>query len=309
MNIASIDIGTNTVLLLIASADLSTGLIMPLINVHKMPRIGKGVKEGDNISQDKVAELKNILIEYLNLAKEYKAEKIVATATNVFRIASNAQEVIDSIKNELNIDIKIVSGEEEAILSFLGATSGITKHNEFLVIDIGGGSTEIIIGSQKKIEYKKSFKIGAVSATEEYLLSDPPDEEQINNLQNRLLEIFKDLNQVQHTDYYPIAIAGTPTTLSCIKLNLIEYDEKLIEHSELNLNDLDRISSELSRMASRKINEKWKEIMRGRADIILAGSLILLKLMQLLKLDKVYTSSRGIRYGAVVKFLSELNYK
>lgn len=307
MNIASIDVGTNTVLLLIANVNLSTGSLTPLLNVHKMPRIGKGIKEGGIIRQDKIAELKKILIEYLNLAAEYRAQKIIATATNVFRIASNAKEVIESIKSELNIDIKIASGEEEAILSFLGATSGITVDRKFLVIDIGGGSTEIISGSKKSIEYKKSFQIGAVAATEKYLLSDPPGKEQICHLEDVLSEMFIELNQVQSSDCYPIAIAGTPTTLACVKLNLTEYDEKLIELSELNLNDLERISSEFSQMTCKQINNTWEKIMRGRADIILAGSLILLNLMKLLKLTKVHSSSRGIRYGAVVKFINEMN--
>ncbi len=307
MNIASIDIGTNTVILLIAKIDLIRSSLIPLVNVHKMPRIGKGVVSGGQISQTKIIELKEIITEYLQIANDYKVDKILATATNVFRIASNANQIIENIKNELGIDIKIASGDDEAILSFLGATSAIADNRKLIVIDIGGGSTEIIIGNKTKIEYKRSFQIGAVTATEKYLLNDPPEKNQINQLEMTLLKIFSDLKKIQFHNYFPIAIAGTPTTLSCIKQNLSYYDEKLIEHSELNLKDLEQISSQLSRMNSNQIHNKWDKIMRGRADIILAGSLILLNLMRLLKSDKVYTSSRGIRYGAVVKFMNEFN--
>lgn len=308
MNIASIDIGTNTVLLLIAKVDPYKKNFAPLINVHRMPRLGKGLKPGLAIKREKIDELRNILVEYKAIINSYEAAEVIVTATNAFRIADNSQVIVNEIRRDFGFDINIISGEEEASLSFLGATSGIdVTEKKFLVIDIGGGSTEIIMGKRNKIEYKRSFQIGAVSATENFLLSDPPEQTQQVSLEIHLQSLFGELSKINKKDYFPVAIAGTPTTLSCIKHNLQIFDSEVIELSELSMSKLREIVGDLSAMTSYEIDQKWKYIMRGRADIILAGSLILFNLMQLLNLDKVYTSSPGIRHGAIVKYLSELN--
>lgn len=305
MNIASIDIGTNTVLLLIAEVDPVNLNLKPLLNIHRMPRLGKGVNDGSMIGSDKVDELKRILLLYRNTAVEFNVQKIIVTATNVFRIASNARNICKEIEKEFDLKINIVSGEEEARLAFLGAISTTDDHKEFLVIDIGGGSTEIIVGTRDCFTYRKSFQIGAVSATEMFLSNDPPDQVEIKRLEQYLLSTFSELKKLHTDGYYSIAIAGTPTTLACIKNNLTDFNDKVIERSELNLSEVRNIIDTLSKMTSRQIDEKWKKIMRGRADIILAGSLILFNLMKLMRLDKLYTSSRGIRYGAVIQFLSD----
>lgn len=305
MNIASIDIGTNTVLLLIAEVYPKQVSLNPLLNVHRMPRLGKGVKPGVPITDEKIIELKNILKEYIQICKNYDAYKVIVTATNVFRIASNSIHICREIESEMDLKINVVSGDQEAILSFLGATSGIQNNHEFLVIDIGGGSTEVISGSRSNVSFRKSFQIGAVSSTEQYFHHDPPEQDQITELEKYLNSLFEELKFISSGNYMPIAIAGTPTTLACIKHKLHNFDEKVIEFSSLSKSELAVIISELSKMTSRQINDKWKNIMRGRSDIILAGSIILLNLMKLMKLDEVYTSSRGIRYGAVIKYIME----
>lgn len=303
MNVASIDIGTNTVLLLIAEFDIKHRTLKPLLNVHRMPRIGKGLLPGSNISSEKIMELKRILREYKEITNGYDVEASILTATNAFRIAANSKQIVSEVKDELNYDIKIISGEEEADFAFLGATFGITTDRNFLVIDIGGGSTEIVAGSMNNIKFRKSFQIGSVSATEEFLPGDPPDSSQIENLNNHLLSVFRILEDVDFNDYYPIAIAGTPTTLSCIKHNLADFDYNIIELSCLTLDEINSISKQLSYLTSNEIDTKWSKIMRGRADIILAGSIILSVILKTLKIDKVYTSTKGIRYGAIIQHL------
>jgi exopolyphosphatase / guanosine-5'-triphosphate,3'-diphosphate pyrophosphatase len=305
MNVASIDIGSNTVLLLIAEINKLKKTFVPLLNVHRMPRVSKGLIPGNPIQPEKISLLRSVLSEYKILIDEYRVEKVIATATNAFRIASNSNEIIQEIKNEFNIEVQVITGEEEAYYSFLGATSAVDSYKEFLVIDIGGGSTEIITGSKEKLNFRKSFHIGAVSATEQFIKNDPPEPEQINLLSVHLLNILKEIEGLEVKNRFPIAIAGTPTTLTCIKHSLSDFDEKIIELSELTLNDLNEIAYKLSLMTSEQIKFKWGKIMRGREDIILAGSLILLNIVKLLNLDKVYTSTKGIRYGAIVKYLIE----
>ncbi|MBS4035655.1 MAG: hypothetical protein KGZ85_14390 [Ignavibacterium sp.] len=305
MNVASIDIGSNTVILLIAEINRLNKTFIPLLNVHRMPRVSKGLIPGSPIRSEKISLLKSVLSEYKILIDEYRVEKVIAKATNAFRIASNSREIIDEIKNEFNIEVQVITGDEEAYYSFLGATSAVNHKNEFLIIDIGGGSTEIITGSKKILNFRKSYQIGAVSATEKFFEGDPPKLEQVKLLNYHLSKIFNEIEGINIKNNFPIAIAGTPTTLSCIKLGLLDFDEKIIELSELTLTDLNEISYKLSLMTSDKIKVKWEKIMRGREDIILAGSLILLNILKILKLDKVYTSTKGIRYGAIVKYLIE----
>jgi exopolyphosphatase / guanosine-5'-triphosphate,3'-diphosphate pyrophosphatase len=305
MNIASIDIGTNTVLLLIAEVNPNEIALNPLLNVHRMPRLGKGVKPGSPILVEKIDELKNILKEYVQICKNYTVERIIITATNVFRISSNAAEICHELEREMDLKINIVSGDEEAELSFLGATSAISNKNEFLVIDIGGGSTEIISGSRSKHVFSKSFQVGAVSSTEQFFRNDPPEQSQMIELEQHLITCFDELILTNTDNSTPIAIAGTPTTLACIKHKLQDFDDKVIELSNLTQSEMLSIVSDLSKMTSKQIDDKWPKIMRGRSDIILAGSIILLIIMKLLKLDNVYTSSRGIRYGAIIKYMMD----
>jgi exopolyphosphatase / guanosine-5'-triphosphate,3'-diphosphate pyrophosphatase len=305
MNIASIDIGTNTVLLLIAEVNPNVVSLNPLLNIHRMPRLGKGVKPGFPIPIGKVNELKVILKEYLQICNDYNVEKIIITATNVFRISSNSIEICQELEREMDLKINIVSGYEEAELSFLGATSAMPNKNEFLVIDIGGGSTEVISGSRSNIVFSKSFQIGAVSSTEWFFRDDPPEQSQMNELEQYLITYFDELKLTKTGNNTPIAIAGTPTTLACIKHKLQDFDDKVIELNNLTQSEILFIVSDLSRMTSKQIDDKWPKIMRGRSDIILAGSIILLTIMKLLNLDNVYTSSRGIRYGAIIKYMMD----
>ena len=156
MNIASIDIGTNTVILLIA--EITENKISKLLNEFRIPRIGKGLIPGGRINEEKINEFLNIMLDYKSIINQYKCEKIFAIATNAFRIASNSQEILNLIKTKTGIVIEIISGELEAEFSFLGVISDLTNLNSnVLVIDIGGGSTELILGRSDKIIFKKSF--------------------------------------------------------------------------------------------------------------------------------------------------------
>jgi exopolyphosphatase / guanosine-5'-triphosphate,3'-diphosphate pyrophosphatase len=192
MNIASIDIGTNTILLLIAK--VTDSKIIPLHNEYRIPRIGKGIKANHPITQEKIDLFIKILIEYKKIIDSYNCELVIANATNAMRLASNSKEIIEMVFNETGFLINIISGEEEAKLSFLGAASINDSNDIFLVIDIGGGSTEIIYGQNKKIIFSKSFQIGAVSLTEKYFKHNPPFKEEILNALNEIKQVFEELN-------------------------------------------------------------------------------------------------------------------
>src|SRR5690606_7041626 len=259
---------------------------------------------GGNIADEKIKQMISILGEYLSIANKNGCEQIIAVATNAFRIAANKDEILKLIRDRFNLNIKVISGEEESHLAYLGAVSDLSKEVSTLVIDIGGGSTEIIMGKGREINYRKSFLTGVVSATEKYLLKDPPSQIELNNFQNSLQKTFNELSEQKFNIQNAIAIAGTPTTLACIKHNLAEYDEVKIEGSNLKITELEALSNLLSKLSSQEILTKFKIVVRGREDVLLAGTVILFHIMRALNLSEVKVSTKGIRYGAILKYIN-----
>lgn len=305
MVIASIDIGTNTVLMLIAKID-SRNKLIPLVNEYRMPRIGAELKPGGKILPEKVLELMEIIEDYVSIANHFQSDIILATATNAFRIASNASNIVKAILEKYHLEVNIISGEHEAMLSYLGVITGSYNPKDCLVIDIGGGSTEVIRGTKNSISFRKSFPIGAVSAKEKFLISNPPTNNRLYEFNIHLNEIFLELEKQKGSGMNAVAIAGTPTTLACIKSKIKDYDEEIIEGSFLTTKEVTDYANELSLLDSESIKLNYGNVMKGREDIILAGTLILAKLMNKLNLKEIKVSSRGIRYGAIAYYLQNV---
>jgi exopolyphosphatase / guanosine-5'-triphosphate,3'-diphosphate pyrophosphatase len=300
MKIASIDIGTNTVILLIA--EIRYNQIYTLKNEYRVPRIGKGLNLNNSISDGKITELIQILSEFNDIIKSYNCEVVLAVGTNAFRISSNASEIIKEVKDLLGIHINVASSLKEAEYSFLGAVSDYyTNEKENVIIDIGGGSTEIIYGKKNHIKYINSFQVGVVTETERFFKHDPPLPCEIKNFEDFLSTTFVNLDIPRNV--MAIAIAGTPITLVCIQKGLNEYNEDEVEGSLLKLVDIVGLKEELSHLSSNQIKEKYTQVVSGREDVLLAGTIILDNLMKLLNLTEVIVSTKGIRYGAIVEFM------
>jgi exopolyphosphatase / guanosine-5'-triphosphate,3'-diphosphate pyrophosphatase len=299
MIVASIDIGTNTVLLLIAEIDLSNEKIIALQNEQRIPRIGKGLHPGKNIPEEKVNILFDILSDYSEIIKKYNCKKVLASATNALRIAANGIEIQKKILEKFNINVEIISGEREAAYSFLGASDSFKNDEPGIVIDIGGGSTEIILGKKLEIYFRKSFQIGVVSGTELYLQNDPPTSTEKEKFINKLQNIFEKIKLLKNESSQAVAIAGTPTTLACLKYHLTEFNEKKIEGSILKRDELAGQIETLSVLSGKEILDRHKSVVKGREDILLAGAIILHQISELLELDEIIVSTKGIRYGAI----------
>ncbi len=307
MIISSIDIGTNTILLLVADVNRDTKNIRVLRDEHRIPRIGKGVIPGRAITEDKISVLFKILYEFKQIINEYNTDLTILTATNAFRIASNSAEIVNKIKEIFEWEVNIISGEDEAKYSFLGSTIGETFYKDILVIDIGGGSTELVQGRNQEIYFRQSYPIGAVLGTEKFLRANPPSAQEIETFKDEISKIFIGIKAKTNIPEKTIAIAGTPTTLACIKQKLKSYDEYLIEGSEITYNELSVLTETLAKLRSEDIREKYQDVVKGREDVLLSGSLILQYLMEKLGLSKVTVSTKGIRYGAIVNYLLREN--
>ena len=298
MKIASIDVGSNTVLLLIA--DVKDGQVLPIVNEYRIPRISSGLQKSGVISDDSIKKLFKILAEYKSIIKSYNCEKVIVNGTQALRVAKNSEFIRDEIKRIFDFDLHIISGETEALLSFKGAISSFPNENIYSIIDIGGASTEIVLGNREKIIFRKSFPIGVVVSKENYLKSNPPTDDELKIYKTKLHSIFEELAQIDFTNSELIAVAGTPTTLSGLKLGLTKYSEAKIEQSILTNSDLTHYISKFQKLTYTEIEEQFSPIVTGREDVILSGSLILQHLLTLLKKDKLFVSGRGLRYGAVL---------
>ena len=303
MTIASIDIGSNTILMLLVEFNPSLKSITTIANFHKIPRLSQGLLPNGEISKEKIDSLLDILHEYKNACDKYNCSNILINATNAFRIASNSVEIINLVKDKLSLEIKTISGEEEGRLTFLGSAFPFLENQSKTVIDIGGGSTEIIFGNNKKIIYQNSFDIGVVSLSERFISSLPSSDEMITNAEEYIDKIFIHLSEQIPVNVETIAVAGTPTTLSCIKQGITTFDEKLVDNSSITSSELKNMIRVLKNFSKEDVLKKYGKVVEGREDILLAGTLILYGIMQKIKLNKVIVSSKGLRYGAVVDYL------
>ncbi len=305
MIIASIDIGTNTVLLLIAEVNENNNIINPIKNEYRIPRIGKGLKSGDKFPEENIERLFSVLTEYKKEIDNYNCKIVLANATNAFRMASDSNDIIKEIKNKFNIAVKVIKGDEEAIISFEGIANDYSGNEKIMVIDIGGGSTEIIFGRNKTLDFVRSFPAGAVMGTEKYFKNDPPLKSEIDDFKKWTRKVFNELSH-KLLPKKGIAVAGTPTTLACLKHDLDEFDEEEIEGSILTKEEIIKFAEEFSQLTINEIKEKYKNVVKGREDVILAGTLILADLLEMNNLNEVIVSTKGLRFGAIADYLNKI---
>jgi exopolyphosphatase/guanosine-5'-triphosphate,3'-diphosphate pyrophosphatase len=309
MNVASIDIGSNTVLLLIAKINFSQSSFQSLLNEYRIPRISNGITKSGKISDTKIIELIEVLREYQKICKEFGVSKYIIKATNAMRIAENSSYIVERINEELGLKIEVISGEQEANLSYAGAKSSFSDIEESFVLDIGGGSTEFIHGNKSGMLFRKSFPKGAVNLTEENIENYPPNSYEIKNLDDSIENTFNTIKNFKDRNIPLIAVAGTPTTLACIKQNLKEYAENRIEKFILRKSDLEESIEEFRMKLPQELLNNYGKIIKGREDVILAGTKILLRILNNLNTDSLYVSGRGLRYGSIVQLIEELQNK
>jgi exopolyphosphatase / guanosine-5'-triphosphate,3'-diphosphate pyrophosphatase len=194
--------------------------------------------------------------------------------------------------------INIISGTTEAEYAYLGVTSSLQNPGKTIIIDIGGGSTEVIAGENKNILFSRSFNTGVVSSSEHFRNSSNFNED----IKNHFKSIFRELKNSELKADTCFAIAGTPTTLAAVKLNLREFNADKVEGTIVNSEDITAFVKSYSEDSEYYLDE-YKNILSGREDLIIPGSLILLTIMQKLGMDEIIVSTRGIRHGAVINYL------
>lgn len=297
MKIASIDIGTNTILMLIAEYDESRNEILPIKNFIRIPRIGKDLSKKGQIGRGKIDELLQILKEYRESAKSEGCSEIIASGTNAFRLASNSSEIISEVIRLTGVKISVIEPLDEALFSYLGVVSESDAAKN-LVIDIGGGSTEVIYGRGKEIIASHSFQLGVVELTEKFIESYPASSAKIRSLRQYIGGVITSfLSEI--TDISSVyAIAGTPTTLACLKAGVSDLEEEKIHNTTLRIEEIDNFADQFSHLTPEQLLKRYP-VSRGREDVILAGTLILSEVLKKISSDQVQVSAYGLRYGAI----------
>ena len=306
---AVIDIGTNTVILLIAKTRGKK--VEVVLDRAVITRLGQGLTENHFFSADAMKRTRTVLADFAQQCHKYKVDKIVAVGTAACRTAANAEVFIGAVKKECGLKIDVITGEKEAEYEFLAAYQDFgAKHKNILVVDIGGGSTEIITGpgDAKKIAPRAliSLPLGSVRLTEQFVRSDPILSEEFHRLHLSVVNGLKDeLDTFFPEDFNPadfelIATAGTATTLAALSLKLKTYKPEKVHGYALKQESLEKLLAEL---AIRSVRERQQlpGIEPLRADVILAGGIVLNEIIKYFKKDQALISDRGLRYGVFYK--------
>lgn len=292
MKQASIDLGTNTCLLLIKEGDT---IVHDESNVV---RLGQGVDSSGKLNSEAMARALSCLKKYAEIAKNNNVNPntIKAVGTAQARNASNAKEFFTEVEQSTGIRFTILSGDEEAHATFVGAALPGLDPKKMAVMDIGGGSTELV-----SFAGGKSLNIGAVKMTERFLKSDPVTDEEYWNCENAINNALAEMKEWRSTlpsDIQFVAVAGTAVTLGMLQLGLTDYDARKIDGTVITSGDAHRLVQELK---LRSIEERKKMVGMEvkRADVILAGAMIFRRVMEELNFTSAIVSTRGLRFGVL----------
>lgn len=298
---ASIDIGSNTVLLLVGQVE--KGNVSVVEEKQRAPRLGRGVDEKKNLDPNSMQRVLEVLKEYQTIIQNRykKVESINVVATSAVRDANNRREFIEEVKKQTGLDVQILSGTAEAELTYQGARS-VLPDTDFpnLVIDIGGGSTEIAWGHGNTLRDYFSFDIGSVRFTERYLKSDPPAVKQITDCKDAVRITLQHHKLDISDDSRLIGVAGTVTSLALIVEGVQNYKASTINGQILTIDDISSSIKRFSKMTSAELLEQNPTILKGRADVFLAGLLILEGFMNYYHLAELTVSTGGIRHGTLL---------
>ncbi len=304
---AAIDIGTNTILLLIAELD-GNGAFQVLEDRAEIARLGKGVDHTRLIAAKEEKRSVEVLKGYLKLCERLGVTEIAAVGTSVLRDARNAREFQDRLKQELGLDLRVLSGEEEASYSYLAVQKGLAlEGKELLVVDVGGGSTELIWGGDSGLRRWASLDLGSVRLAERYLLSDPVREEEctrlVQKVSRELQGLFADWGKEDGFQVM-VGIAGTFTTLAAIEKGLRQYSHSQVHGSFLSRVEIQR---QIGLFKNKTLAERKQipGLEPERADVILAGALLIDKIMGLFRVEKVLISDQGVRFGLLYEKLGK----
>ncbi len=296
---AAIDIGSNTIHIVVARCASKTLDI--LADEVELVRIGESVTATGAISQEKRDATLTTLRNYKAIAEHHNATPIFVVATEAIRQASNSSDFIEAIHRELGLEVQLIAGTIEATLTFLGATYERNQEPhapaQLGVMDLGGGSTELITAKHEHITWRTSVPVGSGWLHDRYLLSDPPTRDELNTGYTFLTTYFEGM-QVKHTPPSLIVTGGSANSLLALARNAFRLADN---EQRLTREDIVRCEGLLQALPAEEIAQRYQQPV-GRARILSAGALIIRAMMARLHLNEIFVSPHGIREGVLLAY-------
>lgn len=303
--VAVVDIGTNSTRLLVA--DVHRGRVSEVERRNRVTRLGRGVDYSGQLSADAIEAVCETVGQYVLLIGELGVESTTVIATSAVRDAENGEAFVAELRERFDLRARVIDGDEEARLTYTGAVSERSGEERLLVVDIGGGSTELVTGHGSEPDFHVSLQAGVVRHTERLLTGDPPSTADLEALAgdvNGLIAAALEGQSLGPIDT-AVAVAGTPSSMAAIDLELEPYDPAAVEGHRLPLKT---IQWWLSRLASIPLADR--KLVVGlhpdRARAIVAGLVILIEVMRAFDLDEVEVSEHDILYGAAIRLAERL---
>ncbi len=296
---AAVDCGTNSIRLLIADVDLHTGAATDVVRTLRIVRLGEGVDATGRFAPAALERTLGACREYAGLLAQAGHPPLRFVATSASRDASNRDVLVDGVRDLLGVTPEVISGVEEAALSFQGATRGLPAGlpGPFLVVDIGGGSTEFVLGTSS-VAHRVSVDIGCVRMTERHLRGDPPTSDEVAGATADIDAAIARAGAEVPLDGVGtlVGLAGSVTTVAALAMQLREYDAGVLHHSRIAAADVRRISQRLLAMTARQRADE-PAMVPGRQDVIGAGALILRRIVDRVGVPEVLVSEHDILDG------------
>ena len=300
--LGAVDIGTNSTRLLVAdvAGGGRTAMLEPVERLMQITRRGQGVDATRSLHPDAIARTVAALRDFGEVAEKLGVERMRATATSAARDASNREELFDAAADVLGVRPELIPGEEEARLSFLGATADLTEPSPFLVVDIGGGSTELVVGVEEPTA-AISIDVGCVRVTEQFLHSDPPTAEELSGavsvVRDHLADVEREIPSVREAKTM-VGLAGTITTVAAVEQGLAEYDRDAIHHFRLTRAAVEDVFRTLA-LESGEQRRHNPGLEPGRVDVIVGGTVVLVSILRAFDIDELLVSEADILDGIV----------
>jgi len=293
--VAAIDCGTNSIRLLVA--DIDGASLTDVVRRMRIVRLGQGVDRTGRLAPEAIERTRVALAAYVEELRELGATRVRMCATSATRDAANADDFRAMVVETLGVAPEVVSGDEEARLSFTGAVRGLSADPPYLVVDIGGGSTEFVVG-ESTVESAISVDIGCVRMTERYLHSDPPTPDELAAATKDITAtVDRALAAVPGREARTlVGLAGSVTTVAAIALGLTECDADRIHHAVVSYDDVAKVTGDLLAMPTAQ-RLAIPVMHPGRADVIGAGALVLRVIMERAAMPAVVASEHDILDG------------
>jgi exopolyphosphatase/guanosine-5'-triphosphate,3'-diphosphate pyrophosphatase len=300
VQIAVVDIGTNSTRLLIA--DVVDDQVRELERRTRVTRLGEGVDETGSLSEDAVQRVLATCAEYRAEIDRHSPERIVAVLTSAVRDADNGDRLERLLRERYGFEAETISGEREARLTYLGAVSARDYPCPLLVLDIGGGSTELVVGCGETVAFHVSTQAGSVRHSERNLRSDPPTEAELARCEAEIrAEIVAAVPaEVQRTVADGVAVAGTPTSFAAIDQQLVPYDPARVDGYRISRSRVEEILAELAALPLER-RRTVPGLEPDRAPTIVAGGVILVESMKVFGLESIEVSEHDILHGMALE--------